>query len=184
MSKHGGARAGAGRPKGQGKYREATKPIRVPISMLGQVQTLIQNQEKADIILAKHANKLKLPIFTQAVQAGFPVTIDDNSFEQIEISNLITQNPSATFLLRATGESMLDAGISPNDILVVDRSIEAKHNKIVIAAVDGQLTVKRLIIKDKQILLEAANAQFPTVAITDCQEFKIWGVVTMVLHSL
>lgn len=171
MKKHGGARAGAGRPKGQGKYKETTKPIRVPVSMLGQVENLINK-------------KNLLPIFTQSVQAGFPVTIDDNTFEQIDLSELIVKHPSATFLLKATGESMIDAGIFPNDILVVDRSQEAKNNKIVIAAVDGQLTVKRLLIKEDQVLLAAANPKFPTIAVSDCQDFKIWGVVTMVLHSV
>ena len=171
MKKQGGARAGAGRPKGQGKYKETTKPIRVPVSMLGQVENLINK-------------KNLLPIFTQSVQAGFPVTIDDNTFEQIDLSELIVKHPSATFLLKATGESMIDAGIFPNDILVVDRSLEAKNNKIVIAAVDGQLTVKRLIIKNSKILLAAANPEFPIITVEDCQDFKIWGVVTMVLHSL
>lgn len=171
MKTHGGSRARAGRPKGQGKFKEPTKPIRIPISMLGKVEQIINKQNL-------------YPIFTQSVQAGFPITIDDNSFEQIDLNELIIKHPCATFLLRTNGESMTGAGIFPNDILVVDRSIEAKAGKIVIAAIDGQLTVKRLIIKDQKIYLAADNPEFRTIAVSECQDFKIWGVVTMVLHSL
>lgn len=171
MKKHGGSRAGAGRPKGQGKYKEATKPVRIPISMLGKVEKMLNKQDL-------------YPIFTQSVQAGFPVTIDDNSFENVDLTELVIQHPSATFLLRANGESMTGAGIFPNDILVVDRSIEAKDGKIIIAAVDGQLTVKRLITKNQQVYLKADNPDYPTIAVSECQDFKIWGVVTMVLHAL
>lgn len=171
MKKHGGARSGAGRPKGQGRFKEPTKPIRIPISMINKVNNLINKHDK-------------IPIFTQSVQAGFPVTIDDNSFEQVNLNELIIKHPTATFLLKATGESMTGAGIHPNDMLVVDRSIAAKNTKIIIASIDGELTVKRLIITGNETILASENPNYPNIKIQSHHDFKIWGVVTMVLHQL
>jgi len=171
MKKHGGARTGAGRPKGQGRYKEPTKPLRIPISMIENVKQVI-------------ANKNKYRIYNQAVQAGFPTIIDDDSYETLDLNELIVKHPTATFFLRATGESMTGVGIHPGDILVVDRSINPSNNKIVIAAIDGQLTVKRLNIMKNKIVLQAENPEHQDIEIASLQDLQIWGVVTMVLHSL
>ena len=171
MKKHGGARAGAGRPKGQGKYKEATKPIRIPLSMVSKVQQLIDKENL-------------LPLFLESVQAGFPTTISDNSFEEVDLNSMIIKHPTATFLLRASGDSMTGAGIFSNDILIVDRSIEPKNNKIVIVAIDGQLTVKRLRLNKNSLTLIAENPNYENIEVQQHEEIKIWGVVTMVLHAL
>lgn len=171
MKKHGGIRAGAGRPKGQGKYKEPTKPVRIPISMLGKVNDLI-------------SKKTLYPIYSQAVQAGFPTIIDDDSYEQVDLNDLVIKHPTATFFLRATGESMTGAGIHPGDVLVVDRSLTPKNNQVIIAAIDGMLTVKRLIIEKERITLEADNPEYQNIELSNLAELQIWGVVTMVLHNL
>ena len=85
-----------------------------------------------------------MPLFTDKVAAGFLSPADDYVEKNLDLNELLVQKPAATFFVRAQGESMLDAGFHPNDILVVDRSLEAVPGKVVICAINGELTVKRL----------------------------------------
>ncbi len=125
-----------------------------------------------------------LILYTCPIAAGFPSPADDFIDEQLDLHNLLVQNPAATFFLRAQGESMLDAGIHDGDLLVVDRSLETRHNRIVIAALDGELTVKRLILRQGRTLLMPANAQYSEIDITEHEHVHIWGVVNYVIHKL
>jgi len=168
----GGARIGAGRPKGQGKYNEPTKPIRIPASMIQEILEYVQT------------NGYKLPLFTSAVQAGFPSPADDYMEGKLDLNKHLIKHPTATFFVRAAGESMIKVGIHHGDILIVDRSLEAKHGKIIIAAVDGELTVKRLYKSSKGTYLMPENDQYKPIKITDINDVVIWGVVTNVLHEL
>ena len=97
---------------------------------------------------------------------------------------MLVQKPAATFFVRAQGESMLGAGIHPNDILVVDRSLEAVPGKVVICAINGELTVKRLDRVNDQWQLKAENSDYADIVIHDELELVIWGVVTKVIHAL
>ena len=97
---------------------------------------------------------------------------------------MITKSPAATFFARAQGNSMTGAGIFPNDILVVDRSIEPVSGKVVICAIDGELTVKRPIMEDGSWKLRAENTDYPDIMIYEEIDMVIWGVVTNVIHSL
>jgi len=168
----GGARLGAGRPKGQGKYREPTKPIRIPESLLGGVMEFISTEG------------YNLPLYSCAVQAGFPSPADDHIEGKLDLNKYLIKHPTATFFVRAAGDSMVNAGIHSGDILVVDRSVEAKHGKIVIAAVDGQLTVKRLHKSKKDTYLMPENDDFEPIKFEENNEVVIWGVVTNVLHQV
>lgn len=168
----GGARPGAGRPKGQGKYKESTKPIRIPESMVDRVLSFIDDKS------------YKLPMYSCVVQAGFPSPADDYMEERLDISKHLIKHPAATFFVKAAGESMINAGIHPGDILVVDRSVEPKNGKIVIAAVDGQLTVKRLSKSARGSFLSPENDDYDPIPITEDNEVVIWGVVTTVLHEV
>lgn len=94
------------------------------------------------------------------------------------------QKPAATFFVRAQGDSMLGAGIHSNDILVVDRSIEPVSGKIVICALNGELTVKRLVQESEQWKLKAENPAYPDFLLTEDLELVIWGVVTNVIHAV
>ena len=141
----GGARPGAGRPKGQGRYQEATKPIRVPESMVGEVLDYVASKGYA------------LPLFGCRVQAGFPSPADDHLEGTLDLNAHLIAHPAATFFVRAAGESMLDVGIHPDDVLIVDRSVSPTSGKIIIAAVDGQLTVKE---DNKVIILECKILKF------------------------
>ena len=169
----GGARQGAGRPKGQGKYSEPTKPIRVPQSMIESVRQLIDA-----------GDNIKLPLYGHSVAAGFPGVVEDHIESMLDLNQHLIKHPAATFLVRASGESMINAGIFSGDILVVDRSLEPKHGKIVIAALDGQLTVKRLNISAKGVYLMPENTAFNPIHISEQLDMVIWGVVTNVIHSV
>ena len=132
----------------------------------------------------KSPSRLSLPLFTGKVAAGFPSPADDYVEKNLDLNELLVQKPAATFFVRAQGESMLGAGIHPNDILVVDRSLEAVPGKVVICAINGELTVKRLERVNEQWQLKAENSDYADIDIHDELELVIWGVVTNVIHAL
>jgi DNA polymerase V len=168
----GGARLGAGRPKGQGKYKESTKPIRIPKSMIQEVLKYIET------------NGYHLPLYASVVQAGFPSPADDYIEGELDLNKHLIKHPTATFFVRSAGQSMIKSGIHHGDILVVDRSLEPIHGKIVIAAIDGQLTVKRLHKSSKGTYLMPENDEYEPIKIEENNEVVIWGVVTNVLHEV
>ena len=129
-------------------------------------------------------SRLSLPLFTGKVAAGFPSPADDYVEKNLDLNELLVQKPAATFFVRAQGESMLGAGIHPNDILVVDRSLEPVSGKVVICAINGELTVKRLERINDQWQLKAENPAYADIVIHDDLELVIWGVVTNVIHAL
>lgn len=117
------------------------------------------------------------------VQCGFPSPAEDHSEQRLDVSSLLIQQPDATFFMRVRGASMRDAGIDDGDLVVIDRSISAKHSQIVVAVVDGEFTIKRLHKKGRQVRLDAANPTFPNIELKDGQELVIWGVVTWTLKK-
>lgn len=124
------------------------------------------------------------PLYLSSVKAGWPSPADDYIDEQINLHEIAVKNPAATFFLQAAGDSMIDAGIHDGDILVVDRSAEARHNRVVIAALDGELLVKFLKQRAGRTWLAPANPDYPNIEITGREYVHIWGVVTYVLHKL
>ena len=133
---------------------------------------------------ASNPKTVTLPLFSGKVSAGVPSPADDYIEKTLDLNELLVQKPAATFFVRAQGESMLGAGIHPNDILVVDWSIEPVPGKIVICARNGELTVKRLERKNEHWQLTAENPNDPDIVIFDALELVIWGVVTHVIHPL
>lgn len=170
--KHGGARKGAGRPKGQGRYGEPTRPLRLPLSLIKPVLRFIEHKG------------YQLPLYGSKVAAGFPSPADEHVESQLDLNEHLIKHPAATFFARASGNSMVNAGIYENDILIVDRSLTPDHGKIVVAVLDGQLTVKRLHKKDGKLLLMPENPDFKPIEVKEGSEVYIWGVVTSVIHSL
>jgi len=130
------------------------------------------------------SRRVPLPLLAGKVAAGFPSPADDYIEKTLDLNELLVQKPAATFFARAQGESMLGAGIHHNDILVVDRSIEPVPGKIVICALNGELTVKRLDRDNGLWKLKAENKDYPDIAIHEELEMVIWGVVTNVIHPL
>lgn len=124
------------------------------------------------------------PLYSCPVSAGFPSPADDYLEGQLDLNQYLVQHPTATFFVRVTGESMLGAGIHPNDILIVDRSLEASTGKVIIAVVNGELLVKRLKLSEEKIYLVAENPDYPPLMVTEMMDFEVWGVVTNVIHPL
>jgi DNA polymerase V len=186
----GGKRIGAGRPKGTGKYGETTKTVRLPESKIVDIQSWLQEQKRAGlsesieaIYLCDVSSKLELPLYLCPAAAGFPSPAEDHLDSKVDLNALVVHSPASTYFLRASGNSMIGASINDGDLMVVDRSLEAVHDDIVIAVVNGEITVKRLHYKGKDICLVPENSNYETIAITENSEFHIWGVVTDVLHS-
>lgn len=127
---------------------------------------------------------LRLPLFLAGVQAGFPSPADDFIDKRLDLNEHLIKHPAATFFVRAAGNSMLGAGIHNGDLLIVDRAVEAQVGKTIIAAVHGELTVKRLEKRGERLMLVPANPDYPSIDVTDGEGFEIWGVVTYVIHNL
>ena len=200
----GGARPGSGRPKGSGQFKEPTKPIRVPLGSLPVIKQYLASYttdhpayklvqlksigavsnsqiEGASIVDITPFNSAyteqPIPLYSSKVAAGIPTPAEDHIEDTLDLNQYLVEHPDSTYMLKVEGESMLDIGIFPNDILVVDRAIEASHNKIVIAAVNGQLTVKRLYNRGGLIKLVPENKNYPTIQLDKESELHIWGVV-------
>lgn len=126
---------------------------------------------------------LPLPLFLVRVAAGFPSPAEDYVEGQLDLNDLCVRRPAATFFVRATGDSMRDAGISPGDLLVVDRSVRPANGLIVIAAVDGELCVKLFSRRPDGVYLLPANDAYPPIAVGEGAALEVWGVVTWVIHK-
>jgi DNA polymerase V len=128
-------------------------------------------------ILVSDAPLLASLLFNR-VCAGFPSPAEDLGAQRIDLTKVLITHAQATYFLRASGQSMVEAGIFDNDILVVDRAIKPRHNHIVIAIVDGEFTVKLLYQRAGRIKLKAANPTYPDITPKEGQTLEIWGVVT------
>jgi DNA polymerase V len=139
------------------------------------------------IVLYKHktpGTPLQVALYSSKVAAGFPSPAEDYIDKSLDLNEHLIQHPAATFFVTVTGDSMIDAGIQHNDVLIVDRSIKPLSGHIVIAIVDGQFTVKKLLRqKSGGIFLIPANAQYQPIEISGDMECHIWGVVMHAIHS-
>jgi DNA polymerase V len=168
----GGKRKGAGRPYGKGPWMEATKPLRIPVTLVDAVTKFMQTQG------------YKLPMYLSHVRAGTPENADDNVEKMTDLNSLLLRNPKDTFLLRVMGDSMIDAGIHEKDMLTVDRKLEARNGQIVVASIDGQSTVKTFRRDRKGITLMPENKKYMPIQILPENDFHILGVVTNVIRKV
>ncbi|MDX1921414.1 MAG: translesion error-prone DNA polymerase V autoproteolytic subunit [Candidatus Caenarcaniphilales bacterium] len=122
-------------------------------------------------------------LYSAKVPAGFPSPADDYIETKLDLNKHLIKNPTATYFVKVSGESMINAGIHDGDILVVDRSLEEKDGDIVIAELDGELTVKRLGRINKQLYLIAENPDYQPIPVHEEASFQIWGVVSYVIHK-
>jgi DNA polymerase V len=197
-SSHGGARPGAGRPAGSGAFREPTQPLRVPESQLPSVvafldayrdgRTLEDEGVRATVPRGVKPSRRRaaVPLLGTNVPAGFPSPADDYVEDVLDFNaHLIRQgHEAATFVVRASGWSMIGAGIHDGDEIVVDRALEAKDGNVVVAAVNGELIIKRLRVRGGKVLLLSENPHYPERVVADGDRLEIWGVATRVLHKL
>ncbi|MBX9904791.1 MAG: translesion error-prone DNA polymerase V autoproteolytic subunit [Burkholderiales bacterium] len=124
-----------------------------------------------------------LPLCAGKAEAGFPSPATDHVEQCLDLNEYLAPHPEATFFLRVKGDSMTGAGIHHGDLLVVDRSLEAASGRVVVAVLNGGLTVKRLHRARGRITLRAENPAYPDIAVADDHELQIWGVVAHVVHT-
>ena len=154
--------------------------------MLSPAQQLMKNINAYSYSHAKSqelykSNKIihkRLPLFAKPKQEEV-----STKHSKLDLNEFLIKNPDDTFLIRVTGNSMIKAGINTGDILVVDRSIDTENGKIVVAAINGELLVKRLRYTDDGTELVSENDNFPPIKINEDDEFNVWGVVKSVIKS-
>ncbi len=138
----------------------------------------------ANVYWPERTMRCARPLFMVSVSAGLPTPAEDYIEGRLDLNRHLIKHPAATFFVRVAGDSMVDAGIHPGDILVVDRSLEPQDASVVIAVVDGDLTVKRIARRGDRILLVPDNSAYQPLEIGADMEFEVWGVVTSVIHHL
>ena len=131
---------------------------------------------------AEHQKKIHWA--KEGISAGFPSPADDFKELRISIDQEVVRNEAATFYARVSGESMQGAGLDHGDLLVIDRSIEPKDNKIAVCFVDGEFTVKRLKVEANCVYLMPENEKYPPIKVTEENELIIWGIVTYVVKKV
>ena len=142
------------------------------------------NEKNILSVLNLEANKkIITPLFLDSVSAGFPSPATDYLENKLDLNEYLIKHPAATFIVKASGPSMIEAGILSGDLLIVDRSITPKNDNIVIASIFGDLTVKKLRKKDSSLFLVSANNEYPSIEVKEEMECFIWGVVTYVIHK-
>ncbi len=132
----------------------------------------------------KETLKLSRPVVGNRVPAGFPSPATDYIEGNLDLNEHLVRHPAATFFVKVDGDSMNGAGMFSGDTVIVDRSLEAKNNSIVVAIYDGELTIKRLKIEGDEYFLRAENPDYKTITINKELDFYIWGVITCVIHKV
>lgn len=129
-------------------------------------------------------SKIKFLFVKDGVSAGFPSPAADFMEDTIDLNKELSKNPLATFFVKVSGNSMIDAGIDHNDVLVVDRSLEPKNNKIAVCFINGEFTVKRISVKKDEMFLMPENKNYKPIKVTSETQIIIWGIVTYIIKSV
>jgi DNA polymerase V len=129
-------------------------------------------------------NPIELPFITAGIKAGFPSPAADFDEKKISLDAVLVKNRETTFYAKASGTSMIGAGIDDGDIMVIDRSLEPKNNKVAVCLLDGEFTVKRIKITKEEVFLMPENKLFEPIKITDENQLVIWGIVTYVIKKV
>ncbi len=125
-----------------------------------------------------------IPLVEETISAGFPSPADDYIEPGIDLNKHLIKNPISTFFLRVSGNSMNNAGIYNNDLLIIDRSINPNHGHIVVAILDGEFTLKRLIREKDNYYLKADKENYPAINLYEYTDIQIWGVAIYSIHKL
>lgn len=144
----------------------------------------IDKNKKIIFFSPNFESKIQIPLIQDGVSAGFPSPAQDFMENSIDLNKELSENPLATFYIRVSGNSMVDAGIDDKDVLVVDRSLEAADKKVAICFIDGEFTVKRLKLTEDSLYLMPENKSYEPIKISEENNFIIWGIVTYVIKKL
>ena len=123
-------------------------------------------------------------LMEEGISAGFPSPADDFKELRISLDGELVKNKESTFYARVSGDSMINAGLSDGDLIVIDRSLKAENNKIAVCFIDGDFTVKRIAIRKKKLYLIAENKKYKEIEISEENHFMIWGIVTYVIKKI
>lgn len=137
-----------------------------------------------EILKCDASIKRELPLFLSKIRAGFPSPADDFLDKKLDLNEFLIKHPTSTFFVKVKGDSMIKAGVNSGDVLVVDRSLEPKDKKIVVAVVNGEFTVKRVSKRRDKLLLISENDNYAPLEIKEGTDFEVWGVVIHVIHSV
>ncbi|RDS85890.1 LexA family protein [Dyella psychrodurans] len=185
----GGSRAGSGRKRGSGVFGEPTQPVRVPLSQVDTVVAYLDSQRSpthaVDPVPLRATTALPLVAFTSRVPAGFPSPAQDYLEDAIDLNAemVVRGHEASTYVLRVVGFSMVGAGIFDGDRVVVDRALTAQHGDVVVAILNGDLTIKTLGTIDGALALIPENPHFQPIVPKEGDVMEIWGVVTHALRS-
>lgn len=138
----------------------------------------------SEIFAIQKGQSISLPLYTSKISAGFPSPADDFVDRKLDLNEHLIAHPAATFFVRVEGESMKDAGIFSNDLLIVDRSLEPKDQSVVVALLNGEFTVKRILKREGKLFLFPENQDYSPIQISEEMDFEVWGVVTHVIHAV
>lgn len=145
---------------------------------------ILHTSTTIDIYSALTDSVLELPYVEEGISAGFPSPALDFVDMTIDLNKHLVKHPSATFYGRVKGVSLINAGISDGDLLIIDRSIEPKDGKIAVCYIDGEFTAKRIKISKKEVLLIPENEDYQPIRVTEENNLIIWGIVIHVIKTL
>jgi DNA polymerase V len=144
----------------------------------------IKKEQKLSFFRPDFESEIQIPYINEGVSAGFPSPAADFMETNIDLNKELSENPLATFYIKVKGNSMIDAGINDKDVLVVDRSLEPKNNKIAICCIDGEFTVKRILVEKDCLYLMPENTNYKPIKVTEDNQLIIWGIVTYVIKKV
>ena len=199
-SRRGGARPGAGHPKGDsrmisfrapGPLAEQLEGMENRTEFIRQALTRAVRERGYHPELPGHAvpagsaRPLSLPYYDISVVAGFPVPLDnDERSQDIDILSMLCPHPEASYLIRVSGNSMIDAGVLSGDIVIVDKSNRnPTPHEIAMCELNGEYTLKHFVLEEGQGWLVPANPEYPRIRITPDDDFSVWGTVTYIIHK-
>lgn len=145
---------------------------------------LIKETKNLTFYAPETVNDSGAPFFDTGISAGFPSPAEDFKEHRLSLDEELVTNKEATFFARVSGQSMINAGLNDNDLLVIDRSLEPEDGKIAVCFLDGEFTVKRLRVSKNEMWLQPENPDYPIIKITDENDFVIWGIVTNVIKRM
>ena len=197
---HGGARPGAGRPKGDGRLLSFRCPGNLAERLAEQgnrgefirrsLTKALEEQDRGPVSLgrvvpAERVRPMHLPLYDQRVVAGFPVPLDnDERSQDIDILSMLCPHPEASYLIRVKGDSMIDAGIMAGDIVIVDKSRRNPGpREIAVCELNGEYTLKHFVEEDGIGWLVPDNPDYPKFRVSEGDDFSIWGTVTYIIHK-
>lgn len=200
IKKRGGARPGAGRPKGDSRMISFRAPGALADKLdeienrtefiKSSIDKALRERESGigwieSMVPAGEAPHVSIPFFDIRVVAGFPVPLDnDEKAQDIDLIRMLCPHPEASYLIRVNGDSMIDAGVLSGDIVIVDKSNRnPSPREIAMCELNGEYTLKHFVKEDGQGWLVPANPDYPRIRISPEDDFSVWGTVTFIIHK-